>query len=133
MSQGDIEHVPLKVVPMYVDEEAPAPVDEVQPPEIQVERKRTAIPGIASLALAVIAAVLQGVAIALATAGDYGTASILAYAAIVGSIVAFVGALVAVIANLGRRTGVAALVLAVLANPVVLLGLLGWVGGRLVG
>ncbi|MGK2936245.1 MAG: 1,4-dihydroxy-6-naphthoate synthase [Solirubrobacteraceae bacterium] len=130
-SPGEIEHVPLKVVPMYVEPEnpeAPAP-EETEPPEIQVvaKRPRTPFVGIAALAVAVVTAVVHGVAVGVASGGDLSAGTVLAVVAICLSVLAVVGGLVALIGGFGRRWGVAAIVLGALANPVVLLALLGWV------
>lgn len=127
---GELEPVPLKVVPMYIETDDP-PTEAGEPVEAAPapRRPRTKLVGILALVVAVAAAVLQGVGIGVATGGDYPLASALAYGAIVASILAFVAALVAVLGGFGRRWGVAALVIAVFANPVVLLALLSWVGG----
>ncbi len=128
---GELEPVPLKVVPMYVepDDAEPAAPEGPEPPEIQVvaARARTPLVGIAALALAVLTAIVHGVAVAVASGGDAQTGTVLAVVAIGLSILAVVGGLVALIAGLGRRTGAAAFVLGGLANPVVLLNLLRWV------
>lgn len=130
-SPGQIEHVPLKVVPMYVEGENPdlPDADETEPPELPgvVARVRTPWVGRIALALAVATAVVHGFAVGVASDGDPTTGTVLAYVAIGLSILAVLGGLVAVIAGFGRRTGAAAVALGVVANPVVLLTLLGWV------
>ncbi|MDF1477955.1 hypothetical protein PYV02_02530 [Leifsonia sp. H3M29-4] len=130
-SPGQIEHVPLKVVPMYVEGENPdlEDADETEPPELPgvVARVRTPWVGRGALALAVATAVVHGIAVSVAGDGDPVTGTVLAYVAIGLSIAAVLGGLVAVIAGFGRRTGAAAIVLGVFANPVVLLTVLSWV------
>lgn len=130
-SPGEIEHVPLKVVPMYVEVESPeaAAPDETEPPEIRgvASNVRSPLVGIAALGLAVVTAVVHGVAVGVASGGDPPAGTVLAVIAISLSVLAVVGGLVALIGGFGRRWGAAAIVLAVLANPVVLLTLLGWV------
>lgn len=128
---GELEPVPLKVVPMYVEPDDPEPAasEEPESPEIQVtaSRPRTPFVGIAALVLAVATAVVHGVAVAVASGGDAQAGTVLAVVAIGLSILAVVGGLVALIAGLGRRTGAAAFVLGGLSNPLVLLNLLRWV------
>jgi hypothetical protein len=130
-SPGPVEHVPLKVVPMYVEGEGQQsqPGGEAEPPEIEgvASRVRTPWIGIIALALALVTAVAHGVAVAVASGGELQAATALAVVAISLSVLAVVGGLVALVAGFGRRAGLAAIVVGVLANPVVLLALLGWV------
>lgn len=132
-SPGQVEHVPLKVVPMYVEGENPDLEDADAPdaPELPgvVARVRTPWVGRGALALAVATAVVHGIAVGVASGGDPATGTVLAFLAIGLSIAAVLGGLVAVIAGFGRRTGAAAVALGVLANPVVLLSVLGWISG----
>lgn len=130
-SSGEIEHVPLKVVPMYVETENPdlEDADQPEPPELPgvVTPVRTPWVGRGALALAVATAVVHGIAVSVASSGDPVTGTVLAYVAIGLSIAAVLGGLVALVAGFGRRTGAAAVVIGTLANPIVLLTLLGWV------
>lgn len=130
-SPGPVEHVPLKVVPMYVDGEHPESdgPPEGEPPEIQgvVTAVRTPLVGIISIAVAVIAAIVHGVAIGVGSSGDLPMATVLAYIAIALSMLAVIGGLVGLVAGFGRRTGAIAVAVGILANPVVLLAVLRWV------
>jgi hypothetical protein len=125
---GEVERVPLKVVPIFIDEPVvsePIETPDAPPP---APRPKTALLGATALAAAVIAGVLQGVAIAVATGGDYLAATVLGYLSIGLAVVAVVGGVVAIILDRGRRLGIAAVVLGVLANPFVLLTLFQLVG-----
>ena len=125
---GEVERVPLKVVPIFIDEPVvsePIETPDAPPP---APRPKTALLGATALAAAVIAGVLQGVAIAVATGGDYFAATVLGYLSIGLAVLAVVGGVVAIILDRGRRLGIAAVALGVLANPFVLLILFQLVG-----
>ena len=125
---GEVERVPLKVVPIFIDEPVvPEPIETPDAPP-PAPRRQTALLGATALAAAVIAGVLQGVAIAEATGGDYLAATVLGYVSIGLAVVAVVGGVVAIILDRGRRLGIAGVVLGVLANPFVLLTLFQLVG-----
>ena len=132
---GAIERVPLKVVPIFIDEPAPEPTTEPasEPPTPDVAeptpRAKTPRLGAAAVALAVVAGVLQGVAIAVATGGDFGAATALAIAAITLAVATVGAGIVAIVLDRGRRLGVAAAVVGVIANPWLLQGILRLVGG----
>ncbi len=129
---GPIERIPTKVVPYvvtgYAEEVIPAypdvgPTDEpAQPP-----RGPRGLVGMAALALAVIMAVLHVIGVVVASGGDFESATVIAWVVIGLSVLAVVGGIVAVILRRGRGWGVAAIALAVIANPVVLLYLLRFV------
>ena len=132
---GDIERVPLKVVPIFIDEPGPEPAPEPLTPDAAEPGQHTKTPhiktprlGAAALALAVVAGVLQCVAIAVATAGDFGAATVLAIAAIAVAVAAVVTGVVAIVVDRGRRLGLAAAVVGVVANPWLLQGILRLVG-----
>ncbi|HAM26735.1 MAG TPA: hypothetical protein DCP11_08550 [Microbacteriaceae bacterium] len=80
-------------------------------------------PGIASLAFTVVLVIVEAVAISIGAAGQWTAATVLAWCAISLTVVSFLGGLAAVIRARGRRWGVAAMVLSVLANPLVLVWL----------
>jgi hypothetical protein len=132
---GAIERVPLKVVPIFIDEPSPEPTHEPSPepptPDAAepTPRAKTSRLGAAAVALAVLAGALQGVAIAVATGGDFGAATALAIAAIALAVLAVIAGIVAIVLNRGRRLGVAAVVVGVVANPWLLQGILRLVGG----
>jgi hypothetical protein len=129
---GEIEHVAPKVVPYYVtgfDEEYVEPQVDPEPVVEPEQPKRTtgvprALVGMIALGLAVVMAVLHVVGIVVASGNDYGTATAIAWVAIVISGVAVLGGVAAIILRRGRGWGIAAIVLGVLANPVILLYLL---------
>lgn len=123
-----LEKVPIKVVPIYFD--APLTTQPIDTPDVAPEppRAKTPLVGALAVGVAVGAAVLQGVAIGVATAGDYLAATVLAYLAITFSILAVGGAIVAIVLDRGRRLGIVALVAGVFANPVVLLAILSALG-----
>jgi len=125
---GEVQRVPLKVVPIFIDE--PVVAEPIETPDAPppAPRRKTALLGATALAAAVIAGVLQGVAIAVATGGDYFAATVLGYLSIGLAVVAVVGGVVAIVLDRGRRLGSAAVALGVLANPFVLLTLFRLVG-----
>src|SRR5690606_21324508 len=73
--------------------------------EVEPERTRSRIPGIASMLLALAAAVVTGVAVGVATNGDAALGAGLGFTAIGLSITAVLVGLVAVVARLGRAWG----------------------------
>ena len=115
---------PIKVVPMYIEEasaEIPVVADE---PEAQPEREKTALIGAAALAAAMLTAVLHLLAVMIASNGAYQVATVLGFVAIGSSVVSVGAGIVAIVLDRGRRLGIAAAVLGLVANPVVLLWIL---------
>jgi hypothetical protein len=105
--------------------------DEVPEP-VKTPRRRTAVLGIISFTLAAILVVANIVGIVLANSGTAREVALgIAFATIFGTILTFVGGLIAAIANLGRTWGVGAIVLSVLGNPFVLVVLFGLFTGAL--
>ncbi|HEY0260269.1 MAG TPA: hypothetical protein VGC18_10510 [Lacisediminihabitans sp.] len=84
--------------------------------------------GAASAGLAVAAIVGEGFAIGIASDGGWGQATVLAWLVIVLTAAAFFGGLVATVVGLGRGAGMAAMVLGLVGNPLVLIWLLGALG-----
>jgi len=82
--------------------------------------------GASAALLALLFAAVHGYAIVAATGGDYSIARTLATVAIVGTIITGLLGLVALLFGFGRRWGAVALVLSVLANPLALTRLLGY-------
>jgi lysylphosphatidylglycerol synthetase-like protein (DUF2156 family) len=117
---GPVKQVPIKVVPMYI-EDAPAeiPVEEDAP--LQPEREKTPLLGAIAMTAAVLTGALHAVAVALASNGVYQTSTVLAITAIGLSIVAIVMGVIAAILDRGRRLGVVAAVLGLIVNPFVVL------------
>ena len=87
-------------------------------------RRRTGWLGLGALALALLTAVLTGLAVSAATAGDESGARLLAVAAIVLSILSFLAGAFAVLSGRGRLAGGLSAVLAIVANPWILLQVL---------
>ena len=113
---------------MFIDEPvAPEPIETPDAPP-PAPRRKTALLGATALAAAVIAGVLQAVAIVVATGGDYFVATVLGYLSIALAVLAVVGGAVAIVLRRGRRLGIAAVAVGVLANPFVLLSLFRLVG-----
>lgn len=80
--------------------------------------------GVFGFLLAVAAAAVQAAGVAQATALNWERGTLLAWISIGLSVVAFAVGLAAVILNRGRRWGLAAMLVAVVANPFVLTQLL---------
>lgn len=132
---GPIEKAPIKVVPMYIE---PDPVLEADAEstaetiEVEPERQRrtpVALAGWLALAASVLAIVADAAAIVTASGGDYAAGTVLAWVAIVLTVIGFVGGIVAAILGRGRRWGVIAAILAVLANPWIMRMVLEFVAG----
>jgi hypothetical protein len=102
-----------------------------QEPEDAAESRQlpSSLPGRIALGLSLLLLVLDVVALVLADNRLWGAAIVLAQVATVGTIVAFVVGAGAVIASRGRRWGIAAVVLAVVANPIILTQVLGFLAG----
>ncbi|MET4780977.1 hypothetical protein [Glaciihabitans sp. UYNi722] len=79
--------------------------------------------GLTTLVFAVLVVVLEGVAIGVGSGRDWTAATALAWVVIVLTIVSFLAGLAAVILNVGRWWGVAAMALSVVGNPLVLVWL----------
>ena len=130
-TNSEVERVPLKVVPLYV-EPLPDETDETEP-ELVVEdegedlasarsaRTRTPLVGIAAAVFALGTIGVHIAAIVVSSAGDFVLGAQLGWIAIGLSALALVVGLVAAIFGLGRAWGITAAVVAVLANPYVLL------------
>ena len=85
--------------------------------------------GALALTAAVVFAVMHGVAVATAADGGYAAATALAWAVIVGTVASLLLGAAAVVQRRGRRWGAIAIAVSLLANPLVLVWLLGAVGG----
>ena len=84
--------------------------------------------GATGVLLAVVAGVVQAIAIAQASGLNWERGTLLAWVAIVLSSAAFLVGLAAVILNRGRRWGIVAMVAGLIANPFLLARLLGAFG-----
>ncbi|CAN5192744.1 hypothetical protein BH09ACT1_BH09ACT1_10700 [soil metagenome] len=125
---GDSEHAAPSTAPVIppVAEPVPFGTDSGTPrrPSPLVTRL-----GLTSLVVAVVGIAAEVVGIIIGNAGEWQGATILAWAAIVLTALAFFGGLVAAIANRDRRLGVIALLAGLVGNPLVLVGLLAALGG----
>jgi hypothetical protein len=106
---------------------AAAPASEAAPDEAWPPR-RPRWPGSLAGGLAILMVVTWGVALACSLAGMLELGVGLSYSAILLSGLAVVAGVVAVVGNWGRGWGIAAIVVGVLLNPVVLLHGLTWIG-----
>jgi hypothetical protein len=88
------------------------------------------LPGRLALGLSLLFVILDVVALVLADNRSWEAAIVLAQIGTVGTIVAFVVGAGAVIMSRGRRWGIAAVVLAVVANPIILTKVLGFLAGE---
>ena len=125
---GEVERVPLKVVPIFVQpiEDEPAD-DEPEESEEAVEvvpRRRTVIVALSAIVLALATVGTHVAAIVVATAGDFPLGTLLGYVAVGLSIAAMVAGIAALVVGRARGWAVAAIIGAVLANPLVLLTVL---------
>lgn len=133
-SPGEVERVPLKVVPIFVqpieeEPEAPDAPDEDLVEEEPAPKPRTPLFAAAAGLLALATVAVHIAAIAVATGGDFPTGTFLGYFAVGLSGLAIVVGAVAIIRGRYRAWAIAAVVLAVLANPVVLLVVLRFLSG----
>ena len=96
----------------------------VDVPHPSEPRRGTALLGIAALALAVLTVVLTGLGVSAATADDESAAQWLAIAAIAASILSFLTGAFALATGRGRLVGALAAIIAVGANPWILLRVL---------
>jgi hypothetical protein len=95
------------------------------PPAPERARARVSVPlGLAALGLAVLFLIGDVLAIAVASSGNWRLGTSLAQAMMGATIVSLALAVVAAALGHGRRYAVAAAVLSVLANPLVLTGIL---------
>lgn len=113
---------------MYFEGDEPGPEAEDEVVD-EPERRKTAVLGIAAAVLGVSTVAALVTAIVIASTGDWGVATLVAYAAIGLSALSVLGGVIAAIVGLGRRSGVIAVVLGILANPLVLLTVLRFFGG----
>lgn len=124
---GELDKVPIKVVPIYIEpvtEEYVDPEPPVAEPEPIVEAPRSRLLGRIALLLGVLTVLAHIVAIPVASANAWTTGTVLAWAAIGLSILAVGTGIAAVITGHGRRAGIAAIVVGLVGNPYLLLSLL---------
>lgn len=96
---------------------------------VRTERVKTPLLGILAVGLVVLAAIVQGVAIVMATDNRYLVSTVLGYGAVAASILGFLVGAAAAVLSLGRRWGIAAMLLSLVANPIVVLNVLTFFSG----
>ena len=130
-SPGPVERVPLKVVPMFIEDQSVQlpPDPAAPPPAADVPRAPRPWLGALSVALALVAATVQVVAIVGATAQDFELGIVLAFLAVILAVAAVGVGIAAVVVKRGRHAGIAGILLGMLANPLVLLAILRFVDG----
>jgi zinc transporter ZupT len=110
------------------------PLDR-RPPEQELElatesrRHPSGLLGQIALGLSLLLLATDVVALVLADNRSWAAAIVLAQVTTVGTIVAFLVGAVAVIMSRGRRWGISAVVLAVVANPIIMTKVLGFLAG----
>ena len=129
-NHGPVERVPLKVVPMFIENSTVEMPPEPLAPE-PVARTSALLPwvGVIAIALAVAAAVVQVVAIVVASAGDFEWGIVLGYLAVILSITAILAGIAAIVVKRDRRAGIVGILLGIIANPLVLLVVLRFFSG----
>ena len=135
---GEVERVPLKVVPIFVQPIVDEPElvveddDDDLDPAVSAEdepRRRTRLVGIAAAVLALGTIGVHIAAVVVSSAGDFATGAQLGWVAIGLSALAVLVGVVAAIIGRGRAWGIVAALVAVLANPYVLLTVLRLLSG----
>jgi uncharacterized membrane protein len=113
---------------MYIDEQVVELPQDAPPPVTEQPQRASGGPwpwvGALAIGLAVLAAAVQIIAISTASAGDFETGIVLGYLAVVIAIAAVLAGVAAIVLRRGRRAGVVGIVLGLVANPLVLLGIL---------
>ena len=123
---GLVRYVPGEYVPRGAPQEVPPPEPRSRDGARQGRRRPTPVHGLLGVACAIATVVLLVVGINLALGGDYSASRIVAFVAVGTSIVGFFLGGVSVILRRGRELGIVAMVVSVLANPVLLAEGLGW-------
>lgn len=125
-----VERVPLKVVPIYVEPiiEEPEPDEEVVV-EAPVVRRRPLWVVLAVIGLTIATIAVHAVAIVVSTAGDFAGGTTLAFVAVGLSALAVVGGITATVLGRWRFVAIVATIIAILANPLVLIALLRLLSG----
>jgi hypothetical protein len=127
----DLPPAPLRTDAVEADASVPGPRSDIRRPG--AGSLGAVSLGAGSFGAALLLAVVEAIAIALGSDQHFVAATILAWFVIVLTVASFIAGLVAVVSGRGRRVGIAAMVLSVLANPLVLVWLLGALGSLLAG
>ncbi len=105
-----------------------ADADVADAPDAALAPRRPRWPGSLAGGIAILMIVTWAVALVCSLAGMFELAVGLSLSAILLSVIAVVAGIVAIVGGWGRGWGVAAVVVGVLLNPVVLLYGLSWIG-----
>lgn len=116
-------------LPAPIEGAASANPDTVDPAPTKPPRAHTAALGWMALGIAVLFAIADVVAIVLAVDRSWTTSTMIAQASNLGTAIAFLAGLFALRHKPGRRLGIAAMVLALVANPFILTHLLAFLSG----
>ncbi len=92
-------------------------------------RPRSRLLGVVSVLVAILAAILVAAGVSAAVDGEYAVSITVGWFAVGTSILGVLLGVAAVSLRAGRAWGVLGIVLSVLANPLTLLRLLGWLSG----
>ena len=133
MTESRWQTVPIPVITVPTEGVEPAvPVDGRPKPEEAVEPRRGVprwLVGLIGVVFALATVVAHIGAVSIASSGDWPVGTTWGYVAIGASVIGFLLGLLATIFGWGRRLGVFAMVLSVLANPFLLLHVLRFFGG----
>ncbi|CAN5601696.1 hypothetical protein BH10ACT7_BH10ACT7_19190 [soil metagenome] len=129
---GELEKVPIKVVPIYIEPVLEEYVDPATPeaeatPPVAVPR--SSLIGQLAFIAALLTVVAHIVAVVVASGNLWATGTVIGWVAIGLSALAVVGGTVAIILRRGSRYGIAAIVLGLIANPYLLLMVLRFFSG----
>ncbi len=109
--------------------QAQAPTETTIEAELRPRRPRRTWPlGHIAFGFAVLLVILEGVAVYLASSGEPGVATVLGQVLVVATALPLALGLLAVIRNRKRGWGIAAMILSLVANPVLLLTALRFFG-----
>ena len=124
--RGAVEVAPDAASPTRSEIDGSPSPDETK--YASLDRRRSPALGVLALVALIASIVVQVVAIAVASAGDYVPGTALAIAAIALSGVAVLTGLIALIIGRGRILGIISVVLGLLTNPLLLVAVLGYLG-----
>lgn len=129
---GELEKVPIKVVPIYIEpvlEEYVDPVPPETPAAPATPVRRSTLLGQLAFTTALLTVVAHVVAVVVASSNLWTTGTVLGWVAIGLSALAIVAGTVAIILRRGSRYGIVAIVLGLIGNPFLLLVVLRFLSG----
>ena len=124
---GELDKVPIKVVPIYIEpvlEEYVDPEPEPTPPDVVAPVRTSPLLGGLALTVGVLMVVVHIAAIVVSSANQWVAGTVIGWVAIALSVLAVIGGVVAIVLARGRGLGLAAVVVGIVGNPFVLLVLL---------